>query len=135
MEALYIQGSEFTPNIQFNPVTNEFIFNGVSRPENVSEFYAPIIDWIADYESLLYKNHVLGGKKFEVHIIFKFSYFNSASSKMIYSFLESIRRISMMGYIIIIDWYYENGDDQMKEDGEELSEAIDIHFNYMVNNE
>jgi hypothetical protein len=130
MEALHIQGAEFTPEIHLNPNTHEFLFEGVSRPENVTDFYSAVNEWIADYESHLYKNHVLGGKKFEIHIIFRFSYFNSASSKMIYTFLESLRRISMMGYIIVIDWYYEDGDDQMREDGEELSEAIDIQFNF-----
>jgi hypothetical protein len=130
MEALNIQGTEFTPEIHLNPNSHEFLFEGVSRPENVTDFYSPIVDWIADYESHLYKNHVLGGKKFEVHVLFKFSYFNSASSKMIYTFLESLRRISMMGYTLVIDWYSEAGDDQMKDDGEELSEAIDIKFNF-----
>jgi hypothetical protein len=130
MDILQINKTEFTPEVTFNQITNEFIFDGVSRPENVAEFYTPIIDWIANYESLLYKNHVLAGKKYEVRVIFKFSYINSASAKMLYQFLESVRRISMMGYSIAIDWHFENDDDQMREDGEELSEAIDIPFNF-----
>lgn len=130
MDILQISKTEFTPDVTFNQVTNEFLFEGVSRPENVAEFYSQIIDWVANYESLLYKNHVLGGKKYEVRIIFKFSYINSASAKMLYQFLESIRRINMMGYPISIDWHFEQDDDQMREDGEELSEAIDIPFNF-----
>jgi hypothetical protein len=133
MDILQISKTEFTPEVTFNQITNELIFEGVSRPENVAEFYTPIIDWVANYESILYKNHVLGGKKYNVKIIFKFSYFNSASSKMIYTLLECIRRVNMMGYPIEIDWYYDEGDDQMKEDGEELSEAIDIPFEFFEN--
>ena len=132
MEALNITGAEFTPEIHLNHQTHEFLFEGVSRPENVTDFYSQVINWIADYESHLYKNHVLGGKKFTVHTVFKYSYFNSASSKMIFNFLESLRRIGMMGYELVIDWYYEDGDDQMKDDGEELSEAIDIPFNFII---
>jgi hypothetical protein len=130
MDILQISKTEFTPDVTFNPATNELIFEGVSRPENVAEFYIPIIDWITNYESVLYKNHVLGGKKFDVRIIFKFSYFNSSSAKMIFTLLESIRRINMMGYNIQIEWHYDEGDDQMKEDGDELSEAIDIPFSF-----
>jgi hypothetical protein len=130
MDILQINKTEFTPDVTFNPITNELTFDGVSRPENVAEFYTLVIDWVTNYESVLYKNHVLGGKKFDVRVIFKFSYFNSASAKMIFTILESIRRINMMGYTIKIEWYYDEGDDQMKEDGEELSEAIDIPFAY-----
>jgi hypothetical protein len=35
-----------------------------------------------------------------------------------------------MGYPFNIEWYYEEGDDQMYDDGYELSEAIDIPFNF-----
>jgi hypothetical protein len=133
MEILQIAKTEFTPEVSFNPATNELNFEGVSRPENASEFYTRVIDWVTSYESQLYKNHVLGGKKFDVNISFNFSYFNSASSKMIYQLLESFRRINMMGYNIKIAWYYDEGDDQMLEDGEELSEALDINFDFFEN--
>jgi SiaC family regulatory phosphoprotein len=131
MDVLQLDKTDFTPLIYFNPVLNELTFDGVSRPENVMQFYIIVNDWVAEYESQLYKNHVLGGKKFTIHVIFKFSYFNSASAKQIFIFLESLRRIRMMGYPIDIDWYYDEGDDQMLEDGEELSDAIEIPFNFL----
>ncbi len=74
----------------------------------------------------------LAGKNGNLEVIFRFSYFNSASSKMIYSILESLSRIKLMGYNLNINWHCENGDDQMHEDGEELSEAIDIPFNFII---
>ena len=132
MDALIIEATEFTPMVSFDPEIRTIEFCGVSRPENVSEFYDQILDWVAGYESELYKNKVLGGKKFEVNVIFKFSYFNSASAKMIYQLLECLFRLKNMGYTINVDWYYEDGDDQMHDDGEELSEAIDIPFNFLV---
>lgn len=129
MEALLIESTEFTPKITFDPETRTIEFEGVSRPENVTAFYNNVVDWMTEYESELYKNNVLGGKKFDVNVVFKFSYFNSASAKMIYLLLESLSRIKNMGYMVKIDWYYEEGDDQMHDDGEELSEAVDIPFN------
>jgi hypothetical protein len=131
MDALIIEATEFTPKVSFDPDSRTIEFDGVSRPENVSAFYTSVIDWMTGYESELYKNKVLGGKKFDVNVIFKFSYFNSASAKMIYSLLESLQRIKNMGYTLNVDWYYEEGDDQMHDDGEELSEAIDIPFNFL----
>jgi hypothetical protein len=133
MDALIIEATEFTPMVSFVPETRMIEFSGVSRPENVSEFYSKVLDWVAGYESELYKNKVLGGKKFDVNVIFRFSYFNSASAKMIYQLLECLFRLKNMGYTINIDWHYDDGDDQMLDDGEELSEAIDIPFNFVVN--
>jgi hypothetical protein len=130
MEALIIESTEFTPRISFDPETRTIEFEGVSRPENVAAFYANVIDWMTEYESELYKNKVLGGKKFIVNVIFKFSYFNSSSAKMIYIVLESLVRIKGLGYELHVDWYYEEGDDQMHDDGEELSEAIDVPFHF-----
>ncbi len=132
MENLEIKETEFTPRIRFDGVKNYFEIEGVSRPENVTLFYQPVIDWMTTYESELYKNHVSGGKRFSLDVVFKFSYFNSASAKMIYSVLESLSRIKNMGYRLAIEWYSEDGDDQMRDDGEELSEAIDIPFNFHI---
>ncbi len=132
MDNLEIKETEFTPRIMFNFEENSFEFYGVSRPENVVMYYQPVIDWITTYESELYKNHVSGGKKYHLEVVFKFSYFNSASAKMIYTILESISRIKEMGYGLTINWHTDDGDDQMHEDGEELSEAIDIPFNFIV---
>ena len=132
MEKYLIKETEFTPRVMFDWENHLFEFEGVSRPEDVMTFYGPVIDGMTTYESELYKNHVSGGKKFALHVVFKFSYFNSASAKMIYNMLECLNRIKKMGYILTIDWHTEDGDDQMHEDGEELSEAIDIPFNFMI---
>ena len=132
MEKLVIKETEFTPHIMFDWEHNLFEFVGVSRPEDVLNFYNPVIDLMTTYESELYKNHVSGGKKFAIHVIFKFSYFNSASAKMIYNLLDCLARIKQMGYSLTIDWHSEDGDDQMHEDGEELSDATDIPFNFMI---
>ena len=35
------------------------------------------------------------------------------------------------GINIKIDWFYEEGDDKMMEDGEDLAEAIELKFNYI----
>jgi hypothetical protein len=129
MEPLIIQASEYTPEINLNPQMRLFDFKGVSRPENAIDFYTQIYNWFADYESSLKKMFYAGQDKYDLTCNFYFSYFNSASSKMIYTILEILRGIKKLGFGLIINWYYDNGDDQMREDGEELSEAIELMFN------
>lgn len=129
MEPLIIQASEYTPEINLNPEMRLFDFKGVSRPENAIEFYTQIYNWFADYESYLKKMFYAGQEKYDLTCNFYFSYFNSASSKMIYTILEILRGIKKLGFGLTINWYYDGGDDQMREDAEELSEAIELMFN------
>jgi hypothetical protein len=48
---------------------------------------------------------------------------------MIYTILEILKGIKKLGFGLTINWLYDEGDDQMREDGEELSEAIELMFN------
>lgn len=129
MEQLTINATEYTPEINLNPEERLFEFKGVSRPENAINFYTNIYNWFADYESSLKKIVYAGQDKFSITCNFYFTYFNSASSKMIYTILEILKGIKKLGFGLTINWYYDSGDDQMREDGEELSEAIELFFN------
>lgn len=129
MEPLTLKATEYTPEINLNPIERKFVFKGVSRPENAINFYTTVYNWFADYESSLKKIIYAGQEKFGLTFEFYFSYFNSASSKMIYTILEIIKGIKKLGFDITINWFYDSGDDQMREDGEELSEAIELMFN------
>lgn len=129
MEQLIIRATEYTPEINLNPQEKKFEFKGVSRPENAISFYTNVYNWFADYESALKKIVYAGQDKFSLECDFNFSYFNSASSKMIYTILEILKGIKKLGFGLTINWFYESGDDQMREDGEELSEAIELMFN------
>ena len=132
MNDLIIHKTDFTPAISFLAEKQTFEIEGVSRPENVSVFYAPIFDWITSYETELYENREKGGERTVLRFSFKFSYLNSSSAKMIFKLLECLVQIKKLGYAVIIDWYYEDGDDMLFEDGQELSEAIDLPFNYHI---
>jgi hypothetical protein len=129
MKLLYIKATEYTPEINLDPDERKFQFKGVSRPENAIAYYTEVYNWFADYESNLKKIVYAGGEKFNLTCDFHFTYFNSASSKMIYTILEILKGIKKLGFGLSIKWYYDEGDDQMREDGEELSEAIEMEFN------
>ncbi len=129
MEQLIIRATEYTPEINLDPEERKFEFKGVSRPENAISFYTLIYNWFADYESHLKKINYAGQDKFNITCDFYFTYFNSASSKMFYTILEILKGIKKLGFGLTINWYYDTGDDQMREDGEELSEAIELLFN------
>ena len=132
MEKLFIEETEFTPEIVFNPETWKFSFKGVSRPEDVMKFYMPAINWLKTLDENI-QTHT--NEKYNIaiiHLIFHFSYFNSASSKMLLEIIEIIKRIQKDGIDISVDWYYDKNDEQMYDDGLDLSEAVDIPFTYHI---
>lgn len=130
MESLYIEPTEFTPLVKFNPADFEFEIGGFSRPENVSGFYNPVLEYLDEFEK-----NVLDGPFFKggstLKLIFKLKYFNSSSSKFLLDILNTIIEYEDKGLKINILWYYDEGDDTILEAGEDLSDIADIPFQYI----
>ena len=45
--------------------------------------------------------------------------------------LKHFKNLIDGGVQIEINWFYEEGDDKMQEDGEDLADAVDLEFNYI----
>ncbi|HAF29341.1 MAG TPA: hypothetical protein DCG75_09875 [Bacteroidales bacterium] len=128
MENLHIESTEFTPKIVFDVKNRKFELIGISRPEDVVAFYDSLIYKVekyikkilteeADYESFIF------------NLKFDLTYMNSASSKYILQILDHFKKLFDKGAQINVDWYYDDIDDQIFEDGEDLSDVIKIPFN------
>lgn len=128
MENLYIPRTDSTPEIDFK--ANDLLFEiiGLSKPEDVRKFYYPVIDWLKEFD-----NEVISKLTDEntLKLNIKLSYFNSSSAKFLFDILDTIgeyrNRIGVKIY-----WYFEEGDEDHKEAGEELSEMIELPFNYIA---
>ncbi|HCY00763.1 MAG TPA: nuclear pore complex subunit [Bacteroidales bacterium] len=130
MESLYIEPTEFTPKIFFDIENSAFEISGFSRPENVIGFYKPILKWLEDYnDNVLSKN-----TDFEKSILtlnLKMTYFNSASSKFLLDVMLEFMKFMSKGNKIEVNWYYEEGDDEILESGEEISDMLGYNFNFI----
>ncbi|MFZ4399001.1 MAG: DUF1987 domain-containing protein [Bacteroidales bacterium] len=121
MENLIIPATDITPKISFDIQEKVFEITGESRPENVRDFFDPVLSWINQYFTNL--------KSADLHTFnFKLEYFNSSSAKYLLTLLKNIGLHYKNGAKIEIDWYYEEGDDDMKEVGEQMSEMAKIPF-------
>ncbi|MFW6327693.1 MAG: DUF1987 domain-containing protein [Bacteroidota bacterium] len=128
MKPLILDASEFTPKVVLDADKHFFEIAGVSRPENVQGFYDPIISWFKDY----HKKELTGvdpQSAGPLKFVFKMEYFNSATSKALLQLLEYLAVIKKDGYDLQFDWYYDEWDDQMLEDGEDLADAVNLKFN------
>ena len=130
MNSLIIPATDFTPKVNFILETGQLEISGISRPEDVAGFYEEPLNWLSRFEETILKSE----KRYEfqdLHLIFQLSYFNSSSSKYIIQMLRHIKNLIGQGIPVTIDWFYEEGDEKMLEDGEDLAEAVELDFNYI----
>jgi hypothetical protein len=119
MEIINYKASGLNPGITLNTETKEFRFFGKSCPENVVEFYAPIINWLEEY-----KANALEKTVFE----FNLEYYNTASSKILFVIMQKLEAIKESGKEVVIKWYYPEDDEALEEAGEEYDDLIDVDF-------
>ncbi|MEP1097568.1 MAG: DUF1987 domain-containing protein [Cyclobacteriaceae bacterium] len=121
MEKVFIEPTRTTPLINFDPDEGLLEMKGRSSPENSIEFYQKILDNLEEYA-------LSGGEQFTANIAFE--YFNTSSSKCLFDVFKRMSRIEDSGKSITINWYYEEGDDDMMEAGEDYSDLLDLDFNF-----
>jgi hypothetical protein len=98
--------SKRTPWIILEP--GRIFVMGRSIPENPGDFYRPIQAWLTDY-TVKYR----GATK----ISLGFEYINTASMKWIYTILRELSQVKEIAKSAAITWYFEKGDEDMKELG------------------
>jgi hypothetical protein len=119
MELLLIEATRKTPAVTLDP--NGLIkIQGRSIPEDASIFYDDVVEWINAYITL--------GKE-TTRIDLKFEYLNSGTSKYVLQILKALKELHQDGHKLIINWYYEDGDDDILERGEYYSSILDIKIN------
>lgn len=117
MEILHIEGTDDTPSILLNKEVGIFEISGRSLPEDTVEFYAPVMEWIAQYKKE--PNAV-------TDFVFKLEYFNTSSSKYIQDILSALENIEGLKIV----WYYQEDDENIEEMGQEFSELVNIPFEF-----
>ncbi|MBI9052602.1 MAG: DUF1987 domain-containing protein [Bacteroidales bacterium] len=129
MNVINIAATEKSPRVILNSDSNVFEMQGNSRPENVRDFFYPIIDDLKKYfESL----NITEYKEKAIKFNFKLDYFNSSSAKFISDILVIVQTFAKKGFDIKIYWYFDDGDEDMKEVGEDFQEMISYPFNFIM---
>ena len=127
MDKIILEPTKKTPRVIIDPDKYFIEMSGNSLPENVRDFYYPLIEKVKTVTDTWEK--VSPDK-----IIFsiKLNYFNSASAKFLYDMISSVVKLKNSNIPVNVDWYFEEGDYDMKEAGEELSEMMEYPFNYIA---
>ena len=117
MNPIIISETEDTPGIRLDAANGIFELTGRSLPEDVVKFYKPILDWLDEYTQSPNEQTVFN---------FKFTYFNTASSKIILDVLTRLEGMYNDGKNISIKWYFPTEDEDMKDAGIEYAEIVEV---------
>lgn len=126
MNKYFVEQAENTPGVSFDTESGIFEIKGVSRPENVQDFYDPILAWFDDYLKELGGN--TAGKSVTLTVFLE--YFNSSSAKYILNILKKMAEYLAAGVNVRVNWNYEDGDEDMLEVGEEMQRMVKFQFTF-----
>jgi len=113
---LNIAPTKSSPEITLDADAGLLRIRGESFPENASKFYAPVIEWIAEYFV------EAAGRKtvFEIEIV----YFNSSTSKVLMNLLDLADYAAGEGKDVSVHWICDEENETAIECGEEFKEDL-----------
>lgn len=124
MNPLKLDKTSYTPDVVLNINNKELSFRGECRPENVSNFFTPIVAWFEELKTFppVQEN---------VPVIFNLDYFNSSSAKYIMDIFFLISDINKdYHYNLEIVWEYDEDDEDVYEAGVEFEDLSGVSFTF-----
>jgi hypothetical protein len=126
LKNILIEPSLKTPQVDFNQFTGELIISGKSIPENASEVYLPLFDWINEYIQVARPT---------TNLRLNLEYFNTASSIWLAKIVKSLSRIEKPEAILLIHLYFgieEFANMEIEDIKDTMSHVVDIIANSTI---
>jgi len=121
MEPVILEGTKKTPEVTLDP-EGKIKMGGRSIPEDASKFYDNILSWVMEY---------CNSPKDSTTIDIELEYFNSGSAKYVMQILRELSELRSNGKNLIVNWYYEEGDDDILERGEYYASILNLDINFI----
>ncbi|MGB3946738.1 MAG: DUF1987 domain-containing protein [Bacteroidia bacterium] len=128
MKPLHIKGTEYSPEVVFNPDAALYVISGESRPEDAGKLYGTVLNWLDDFflENIKSKKPIS-----EITFQFKLVYFNTVSAKYILEVLRVLQNNQGKGVVIKVQWYYKPIDEDIKDSGEEYARLVNVPLEFI----
>ena len=123
METLRLEQTDDSPLVELDQENNRFEISGKSLPEDVVDFYMPVLDWLNVYRA---------NPNPKTEFSFKLIYFNTASSKLILDILMIFEEMVEDGHSVTVKWFSLQSDEDMQEAGKEYEEMVDVPFEHVT---
>lgn len=115
MDALIIEKTKETPEINFNPSTGVLRISGRAYSNDIYQLFKPLNAWLAEY---------LNKPKDVTTVELKIEYCNSIFNKLILLFFESCKTVLQKNKELVIIWHYEKGDRESVDEADHLAKLI-----------
>ena len=97
-------------------------FTGRSILTDPKIFFDPVNSWVNKY---------LKNPAEETVVNTKLEYIDTASTQSLYQILRQINSVRKKGLVLMVNWYIEAEDPEMKELGEMVEQRLGIEFQYI----
>jgi len=121
MEGKKIEPTKKTPEVYLGPEGVIKIW-GRSISEDAKGFYDEVNLWIDEY---------LKEPADVTSVEVTLEYFNSASAKQIIMILQKLLLLTLQHKKLNVNWFYEEGDEDILEKGEYFSSVLNLKFNFI----
>jgi hypothetical protein len=116
-----IESTKSTPEIRFDS-DGMIRITGRSMATNNSDVYEQVERWIEGY---------LPEPSEITCIDIKLEYLNSRDMKFYISIIKKLMAVGLADKKLIVNWYYEDGDEDIREKGEYISLETGYQFNFI----
>ena len=98
-------------------------FTGRSILTDPKIFFDPVTVWVNKYMKKPAEETVIN---------VKLEYIDTASTQALYQILRLINKVRKKGLVLMVNWYIEDEDPEMKELGEMIEQRLGIEFQYIL---
>lgn len=119
MNDLIIQAGKDTLSVNCNAQTGFIEFEGISYPQDAAEFFNPVFEWLEEFIEVIDQ---------PITMNLRINYLNTSSTKCLFDFIDRMEDYFKEGNEVKINWYYEEGDEDIKETGLEFQEDMELPF-------
>jgi hypothetical protein len=121
---LHILPTDNTPDFLFNP-EGTITIRGRGLFGNKTEATEQIMNWVDEY---------LSNPAEITYVIIAFEYLNSFSTTILVSILRKLSQVILQSKKLVIQWYYDEDDEDILERGEYISSTFDIPIKFILTN-
>ncbi len=119
MEPYIRIGNHSHPTIILDKEKNLFLIRGRSFPEDAENLFGDALHWLEQYAKNPNENTIF---------TIKLYYYNSATARKLLEIFNILERIKNQGKRVTVQWYYQEEDDVIRENGEDFALLFNIDF-------
>ena len=118
-DKVHVPPTSNTPEIILNQQTGRIELRGKSIPEDTIQFYYPFNRWLSEYAA---------NPAPRTTVVMGLQYLNSSSTVIVTNMMRLLDNMIGLKSTVAIEWYYEQGDEEMKELGNDFKKIMKCEF-------